>query len=110
MAVLFAMGQHGRSLAGRQRVAFLERTWPAAQCVAEDLVRTVSTPTGLHAPAFDLWETFQGSFTYTNAAVSCALRQAAFLGRAVGEEGLSVTWEERCRRGAGGGLHVPLER
>jgi len=101
-AVLFAMGQEARRLSGQERAAFLERTWESASLAAQDLNRSASTPTALHAPAFDLWETFRGTFTYSNAAISCALREAAFLARTVGEERLAESWEERAEvvRGA----------
>ncbi len=94
-AVLFAMGQQARRLSGHERAGFLERTWRAAQAAAQDLSRAIE-PSGLHAPAFDLWETFRGSFAYSNAAITCALVEAGFLARTVGEEQLAEEWEERA--------------
>ncbi|HZT43980.1 MAG TPA: hypothetical protein VFA07_17575 [Chthonomonadaceae bacterium] len=44
---------------------------------AADYLRSRLTPLGVHADAFDTWETFIGSFTYSNAAIYAALRVAA---------------------------------
>jgi GH15 family glucan-1,4-alpha-glucosidase len=52
----------------------------------------LSPETGLHKAAFDLWETFRGTFTYSNGAIAAALAEAAGLAEAVGEERLAEQW------------------
>jgi GH15 family glucan-1,4-alpha-glucosidase len=49
---------------------------------AADYLILRMTPHGLHGNAFDTWETFVGSFTYSNAAIYAALRVA---GQELGE-------------------------
>ena len=106
-AVLFAMGQHGRSLAGRQRAAFLERTWPAAQRggggpgahgldangAARPRLRSLGNVSGeLH-----LYECGR----FLRAAGGRLPGASGRGGRAFGHLGRAR------RRGAGGGLHAP---
>jgi len=91
-SVLFAMGQHARRLGEQERLSFLEQTWDSAKRAAEHLHGSISPETGLHQTAFDLWETFRGTFTYSNAAISAALREAAFLAEEIGEQGLEEKW------------------
>ena len=95
-AVLFAMGRQARRLTGQDRVEFAEVMWPSARAAAEYLIGCISPSTGLHRPAFDLWETFRGSFTYSNAAISSALHEAAYLARAAEREAPAAQWEERA--------------
>ena len=92
-SVLFAMGRHARALEESQKVAFLEEVWDSAQRAAAFLASSISPAYGLHNPAFDLWETFRGTFTYSNAAISAALREAAYLGRSIGHETVAQKWE-----------------
>ncbi len=94
-SVLFAMGRRARSLEGMARVQFLASVWDSASAAAQYLVESLS-PQHLHAPASDLWETFRGSFTYSNAAISAALREAAQLAAMVGSEKLAAAWEEQA--------------
>jgi len=93
-SVLFAMGRHARHLAPPSRLSFLQSTWESARSAASYLASSVATETGLHTMAFDLWETFQGTFCYSNAAISAALAEAAFLAREAGREQLALQWEE----------------
>jgi GH15 family glucan-1,4-alpha-glucosidase len=44
---------------------------------AADYLVSRQTERGVHANAFDTWETFIGSFTYSNASIYAALRTAA---------------------------------
>ncbi len=92
-SVLFAMGRHARTLGEQEKVTFLEEVWDSAQRAATFLINSISPASGLHGPAFDLWETFRGTFTYSNAAISAALREAAYLGRSIGHETLAQKWE-----------------
>lgn len=86
--------------------------WPAIQRGAMALGRMVQ-PDGWHSFACDLWETFCGSFVYTNAAIWAALRSAATCARRHGAAELSVEWEGACARmkaaviGSHNGQHFP---
>jgi oligosaccharide amylase len=97
-SVLFAMGRHARRLDEQGRVGYLEATWESARSAARYLVAQLDASTDLHRNAFDLWETFRGSFTYSNAAIASALREGAFLAELVGEEGLADEWREKAER------------
>jgi GH15 family glucan-1,4-alpha-glucosidase len=88
-AVLFAMG--------RQRGEKAAQGWPSVRAAADYLIRSISPVTNLHLPAFDLWETFRGSFAYSNAAISCALEGAASRAREAGDEARAAQYEERGR-------------
>lgn len=95
-AVLFALGRGVESLAPPEREEYGLRVWPSVRAAADYLVRSLSPVTNLHLPAFDLWETFRGSFTYSNAAISCALEGAAVLAREAGDETRTAQYEERA--------------
>lgn len=110
-SVLFGMGRHARSLDEPERLAFLEEVWDSAQRAAAFLSAAIDPETGLHGTAFDLWETYRGTFTYSNGAICAGLREAAFLAWHSGQEALAAEWEAtadtvkhailtRLRRGA----------
>jgi GH15 family glucan-1,4-alpha-glucosidase len=67
--------------------------WDSARRAAEFLHRSISPETGLHTTAFDLWETFRGTFAYSNGAISAALGEAAYLARTSGQDRLAEEWE-----------------
>jgi len=94
-SVLFAMGRYARRLAEQRRVGFLEAIWDSARAAAAFLAAQIEEDTGLHENAFDLWETFRGSFTYTNAAIASALLEGAFLAEQVGHQALARQWRQR---------------
>ncbi len=50
--------------------------------------------TGLHQPGMDLWETFRGTFTYTQAAFIAAFRAGGQLAAILGEQEKSRRWGE----------------
>ncbi len=54
---------------------------------AADYLRSRLTDKGVHGNAFDTWETFIGSFTYSNAALHAAFRTAALLFPGEGYDG-----------------------
>jgi len=93
-SVLFAMGRHARALDERNRIAFLENIWESAHRAADYLTCSISPDRNLHSTAFDLWETFRGTFTYSNAAISAALREAAYLARNSAQDALADQWNE----------------
>jgi len=88
-SVLFAMGRHARSLTEESRPQYVNEIGDSAFRAGDYLVRQIDGKTGLHGPAFDLWETFRGSFTYSNAAISAALVEGAYLAWLAGREDLA---------------------
>ncbi len=92
-SVLFAMGRHARRLDSQDQITFLEASWDSAKRAADYLTRDLDPEYNLHTTAFDLWETFRGTFTYSNAAISAALREAAFLARLANQEAFGEQWE-----------------
>jgi GH15 family glucan-1,4-alpha-glucosidase len=72
-AVLWALGKWLPTQKKRKlSPAYVEMTRRAA-----DYLISRQTERGVHANAFDTWETFIGSFTYSNASIYAALRTAA---------------------------------
>ena len=67
--------------------------WPMVSRATEFLASTIGAG-NLHTPAFDLWETFRGSFTYSNAAIFAALRGGARLAALLGQERTAHSWEQ----------------
>ncbi len=51
----------------------------------------------LHKPGMDLWETFRGHFTYTQAAFVAAFQAGAELAEKLGETELSKRWRHLAR-------------
>ena len=97
-SVLFVMGRHARALEEPERLAFLEEMWDCARRAADYLARSISADTNLHTAAFDLWETFRGTFAYSNAAIAAALSEAAYLGRHSGQQDPATEWEAKADR------------
>ncbi len=60
---------------GRQKDE-LDNRWSTVQSAASALAQMVDE-SGLHKAACDLWETYCGTFAYSNAAIYAALRDAA---------------------------------
>lgn len=48
---------------------------------------------GIHKVGMDLWETFRGHFTYTQATFIAAFRAGSELARLMGESGLAERWQ-----------------
>ena len=48
---------------------------------------------GWHTQACDLWETYRGTFVFTNASLACALEAAAHCAEGGGEADLARTWQ-----------------
>ena len=70
-AVLWAYGKYLQSTKSKPKGAHLEMVRRAA-----DYLLSRQTERGVHGNAFDTWETFIGSFTYSNAAIHSAFRVA----------------------------------
>jgi len=64
--------------AGQKREAMAEGLWNAAKAGAVALANRLDA-SGYHTPACDLWETSEGVFAYTQAAVAAALATSARL-------------------------------
>ena len=76
-STIYAMARHGNTLSGDLREKYIDEYWDVIERGAEYLMRR--TGEGLHDPCLDLWETYYGCFTYTNAAISASLREASIL-------------------------------
>ena len=97
-SVLYGMGRHARGLREEELPGWLGEMWESAQRAGRHLVGQLEPETGLHSRAFDLWETFRGSFTYSNAAIQAALVEGAYLARLAGQESTAGEWEEAAGR------------
>ncbi|OYT62823.1 hypothetical protein B6U67_04130, partial [Methanosarcinales archaeon ex4484_138] len=71
------MARYGNTLPCDAREDYIDEYWETIKRGAEYLMRR--TGEGLHSPCLDLWETYYGCFTYTNAAISAALEAASTL-------------------------------
>ena len=96
-AMLYALGRHAEHLPAAERPAFHERYWSMLENAACYLMAALG-PNGLHTQAFDLWEKFRGSFTYSNAAIAAALWTAAAWGEARGLPEQAAAWRGAADR------------
>ena len=71
---------------------WLNRCWPCLRKGADYLTKSLQ-PNGLHRPGIDLWETFQGTFTYTNAAIHAALMGASHLATVLDHPQQAKVWQ-----------------
>jgi len=65
--------------------------WEAVKQGAEALADSIDG-NGWHYPACDLWETYRGSFVYTEAAIYAALQTAANCAEAAGHQQQAQHW------------------
>jgi oligosaccharide amylase len=93
-STLYAMDVYYRTLEGLKKIEFLEEVWISVLRAAEYLMKR--TKTGLHESCMDLWETYYGIFTYTNASVYAGLVGASNLAEENGEAGLARRWKKRA--------------
>ncbi len=96
-SMVYALGAHARRLPAPARVAFLDDYWPVVQRAVDYLTAALG-PDGLHTQAFDLWEKFRGSFSYSNAAIFAALQTAAEWAEARGDAGQGDHWRSAATR------------
>jgi GH15 family glucan-1,4-alpha-glucosidase len=94
--MLMAMARQFADLPPDEQGSTRREFWPAVQKAGEYLLSQLDPQLGLHQPACDLWETFCGHFTYTNAAVWAGLKAGAQMAQAVGETGHQNDWETRA--------------
>jgi oligosaccharide amylase len=90
-SMVYALGAHAELLPFHERPGFHERYWAVVLQAAEYLYGTLNG-NGLHSQAFDLWEKFRGSFTYSNASIYGAFRVAAAWAETRGEDAMAVRW------------------
>ena len=93
-STLYAMDVYYRILEGLKKVEFLEDVWVSVLRAAEYLMKR--TKSGLHESCTDLWETYSGTFTYTNSSIYAGLNGAAHLAEENGEAGLARRWRKRA--------------
>lgn len=91
-SMIHALGVHADALPAHERPGFHERYWGVVSQAADYLYRTLNGR-GLHGLAFDLWEKFRGSFTYSNASIYAAFRVAASWAALRGEDGMAACWQ-----------------
>jgi len=96
-SMVYALGVHADLLPAHERPGFRERYWAVALLAAEYLYGTLNG-NGLHGQAFDLWEKFRGSFTYSNASIYAAFRVTAAWAAARGEDDLAARWNTAADR------------
>jgi oligosaccharide amylase len=83
-----------RILEGLKKVEFLDGVWISVLRAAEYLMKR--TKSGLHESCTDLWETYHGIFTYTNASIYAGLIGASHLAEENGEDGMARRWRKRA--------------
>lgn len=71
----------------------VEEVWPNVLRGVAYLERRIDPATGLHDSCLDLWETFPGSHTYTNASMVAAFRAAADVADQLGDP-RGARWRE----------------
>jgi len=91
---LFAANEYIMTLSGIRRDFFLDEIWLTILQGAEYLMKR--TIRGIHDPCMDLWETYYGTFTYTNASIYAGLKAASEIAFAQKEPGLGKRWFERA--------------
>ena len=97
-SMLLAMEKLITALHPEEQREMRARFWPNIQRAADYLSRMVDPASWLHRPGCDLWETYRGSFTYTNAAVWAGLRAGAALAGACGQADSAEQWNELARK------------
>ncbi|MFQ6131291.1 MAG: glycoside hydrolase family 15 protein [Armatimonadota bacterium] len=87
-SVLFALARHHARASDDEKQEMRSAYGDMVASAVRGLLDRIG-PTGMHAPAADLWESFQGSFAYTNAAIHAALRDGAEMLAAGGQGALA---------------------
>jgi GH15 family glucan-1,4-alpha-glucosidase len=93
-SMVFAAEQHRQVLDEVAQLEFVESMWESVRLAADLLGNSLDSQTGLHSTGMDLWETYRGSFAYTNAAIYGALRAAASFADAAGQPYLAESWRQ----------------
>ncbi len=96
-SMIHALGVHAERLPAHERPAFHERYWTVVES-ASDYLTAALGENGLHTQAFDLWEKFRGTFTYSNASIYAALKTASVWATARGEDEKAARWHTVAAR------------
>ncbi|MHB9132078.1 MAG: glycoside hydrolase family 15 protein [Armatimonadota bacterium] len=96
-SMIHALGVHADRLPTHERPAFHERYWTVVENAVNYLMAALGE-NGLHTQAFDLWEKYRGSFTYSNASIYAALQTAARWAEARGQEERGEGWRQAAER------------
>lgn len=94
-AVVHAMSLCCDALPDSGKREFVEKYWSSIQRATEYLASEIA-PNGLHETAYDLWETFRGTFLYSNAAIYAALMGASRMAQCVGETDAAERWRGKA--------------
>jgi oligosaccharide amylase len=95
-SMLMAMARQLADLPAAEQATARRELWPAVEKAGTYLGGQLDPKIGLHRAACDLWETFCGHFTYTNAAVWAGLKAGAQMAQAVGEAATQRDWETKA--------------
>ena len=96
-SMVYALGMHANRLPAHERPGFLERYWSVVESAVQYLMAALGEH-GLHTQAFDLWEKFRGSFTYSNASIYAALLIAAAWADERGQHEQARAWRQAAER------------
>jgi oligosaccharide amylase len=97
-SMLMAIEKLITALPSAQQSKLLPKLWPTVQKGAQHLMGEIDPAQDLQRPGCDLWETFHGSFSYTNAAIRAGLRAAAGLAYMTGNAEIGAAWEAQADR------------
>jgi len=95
--MVYALGIHADRLPAHERPGFHERYWSVVESAVDYLTNALGE-NGLHTQAFDLWEKFRGSFTYSNASIYAALLTAARWAEARSLDERAAAWRAAAAR------------
>jgi oligosaccharide amylase len=93
-STVYALAKYGLMLSEAEQQEYLDEYRQTLQRGADYLLKR--TQEGLHDSCVDLWETYYGSFTYTNAAIYAALMEASKLLKSR-SKALSLKYEARAK-------------
>jgi len=96
-AVLHSLWVAWKATPAARREALLDEHWDWLARGMQFIEKNLQ-PDGLHVAAYDLRETFRGSFAYSNAALYGAFTGGAELAASRGEVDLATRWRERAQR------------
>jgi len=96
-SLVHAMTEYCRVLPADEKKKFGDEMWDTVCRACEYLLSTVDS-SGLHSTAYDLWETFRGTFLYSNASIFAALRGAADMADVLGYDAKALCWRDAASR------------
>ncbi len=96
-SMVYALGAHEKCLPHEHCSEFRQRYWAVTENACDYLLAALGE-NGLHEQAFDLWEKFLGSFTYSNASIYAALNTGAAWAAARHLDGRATEWTAAAER------------